>query len=566
MISYDKVSKFFDSNDYVSSELLKYYTLRGINLINESTVGNGQDIYAICLDGPPGAGKSLYAKLYAQMVSELLKVKVELISYQCDDSTSKIELFEDINVGAAVAGKEEKVNIPGVIARSILAANKGKKVVLFIDEYDKSREQVDSLFLQFLQDGKINTNQFGDLAIKDEYKGNIQVIFCKNDFRTELTGPLTRRIRKVELKTIKPQDFMNLAIKKYVNKNNKDTLMPIIELVSLVYESVYDKEYYTRLPATSEMYGAIEDILFLNQVNAPSHIVYTVLIEDLFKNEDDRELFKSTVDEIDNNILKNILITLRETNEENSIKTISEMIIDSFRLEASKLLEQDKNNLLEQQNKLKEKEKQLEDEYKLKEKKLDEKLKELDEYTSKIKKEFDSLVTKKKQMVEDNKAPMGQLYAKNFEYSSPLVKRGENVFISDIEWEECATINIKNNRFDNSILMEHMVKEGNIVYENGYLKTIILENNKGNENVNLALVRDKVDGDYLNFRVFIDKKYLNNENKDEYIKELFYYIVTINDNSEYDMKVNGNSQKLNISSANSKKIDKSLKLVKEFIK
>lgn len=566
MISYDKVSKFFDSNDYVSSELLKYYTLRGINLINESTVGNGQDIYAICLDGPPGAGKSLYAKLYAQMVSELLKVKVELISYQCDDSTSKIELFEDINVGAAVAGKEEKVNIPGVIARSILAVNKGKKVILFIDEYDKSREQVDSLFLQFLQDGRINTNQFGDLAIKDEYKGNIQVIFCKNDFRTELTGPLTRRIRKVELKIIKPHDFMSLAIKKYVNKNNKDTLMPIIELVSLVYESVYDKEDYTRLPATSEMYGAIEDILFLNQVNAPSHIVYTVLIEDLFKNEDDRELFKSTVDEIDNNILKNILITLRETNEENSIKTISEMIIDSFRLEASKLLEQDKNNLLEQQNKLKEKEKQLEGEYKLKEKKLDEKLKELDEYTSKIKKEFDSLVTKKKQMVEDNKAPMGQLYAKNFEYSSPLVKRGENVFISDIEWEECATINIKNNRFDNSILMEHMVKEGNIVYENGYLKTIILENNKGNENVNLALVRDKVDGDYLNFRVFIDKKYLNNENKDEYIKELFYYIVTINDNSEYDMKVNGNSQKLNISSANYKKIDKSLKLVKEFIK
>jgi hypothetical protein len=203
---------------------------------------------------------------------------------------------------------------------------------------------------------------------------------------------------------------------------------------------------------------------------------------------------------------------------------------------------------------------------KIKKKKIEEKIKELDEDTSKIKKEFDSLVTKKKQMVEDNKAPMGQLYAKNFEYSSPLVKRGENVFISDIEWEECATINIKNNRFDNSILMEHMVKEGNIVYENGYLKTIILENNKGNENVNLALVRDKVDGDYLNFRVFIDKKYLNNENKDEYIKELFYYIVTINDNSEYDMKVNGNSQKLNISSANYKKIDKSLKLVKEFIK
>ena len=93
MINYEKVENFFNDNYYVSSELLNYYTLRGINLINESKILDGQDIYAVCLDGPPGAGKSMYAKLYAQMVHNLLNTEVSLISYQCDDATSKIELF-----------------------------------------------------------------------------------------------------------------------------------------------------------------------------------------------------------------------------------------------------------------------------------------------------------------------------------------------------------------------------------------------------------------------------------------------------------------------------------------
>ena len=321
MINYEKVEKFFNDNYYVSSELLNYYTLRGINLINESKILDGQDIYAVCLDGPPGAGKSMYAKLYAQMVHNLLNTEVSLISYQCDDTTSKIELFEDINVGASVAGRSEKVNIPGVIARAILEANKGKKVILFIDEYDKSREQVDSLFLQFLQDGRINTNQFGDLEIKQEYKGNIQVIFCKNDFRTELTGPLTRRIRKINLKVIKPSDFMNLARRKFINNNNYEIVMPIIELVSLIYESVYENADYTRIPATSEMFGAIEDLIFLNKTKAPSNIVYNILIEDLFKNEDDRELFNSSLDTIESGTLKKILTALKGSQEEVSIKS-----------------------------------------------------------------------------------------------------------------------------------------------------------------------------------------------------------------------------------------------------
>ena len=59
--------------------------------------------------------------------------------------------------------------------------NLGKKVVLFIDEYDKAREETDAFLLQFLQSGKVNSTQHGDLEIEEKYKSNLQVILCKNN-------------------------------------------------------------------------------------------------------------------------------------------------------------------------------------------------------------------------------------------------------------------------------------------------------------------------------------------------------------------------------------------------
>lgn len=553
MIEIDKVKKFFSDNYYVSNDILDYYTLRGINLINESEVGKGQDIYAVCLDGPPGAGKSMYAKLYAKMVHELLNADVELISYQCDDSTSKIELFEDINVGAAVAGKSEKVNIPGVIARAILAANKGKKVILFIDEYDKSREQVDSLFLQFLQDGRINTNQFGDLEIEDKYKGNIHVLFCKNDFRTELTGPLTRRIRKINLKIIKPKDFMDLARRRYLNNKNRDIMIPIIELVSLIYESVYDSDDYTRKPATSEMFTAIEDIMFLNEANASSNIVYNVLIEDLFKNDDDRELFNSSLDSLNNGALKKILTALKGNEEKESIKTISEAIKNAFKAEAMKDIENLKKEIEKSG-------KELENKYKEKEQVLDKKIVEFEQYVKGVKEEFNSIISKKKTIVEeDDNSKLGNEFGKNFTYKSPLIRIGKNVFLPNIEWTEIATLETKNNKFNNKILMDEFIKDNVIVYENGYLK----EEKINDLRIPFILVRSKNE-DVLTFKVFIDKKYKDNKNIDfnEIISKLLYKIIVINDNKEYNLKIGDNNKKIRIEQLQNEQLEKLVKKVK----
>ncbi len=541
MIKYEAIEKFFYDNYYVSNEKLNYYTLLGINLIGSSTVRDGQDIYTVCLDGPPGAGKSMYAKLYAEMVHQLLNEKVELISYQCDDATSKIELFEDINVGAAVAGKSEEVNIPGVLARAIIAANEGKKVILFIDEYDKTREQVDSLFLQFLQDGRINTNQFGDLAIKPEYKGNIHVLFCKNDARTELTGPLTRRIRKIELSIIKPEDFMNLAIRKFVTEENKDVTMPIVELIALIYESVYSSSDYTRLPATSEMFQTIADILFLNEVNSPGYIVYDFIVEGLFKEKDDRHLFNESLETLADETVKNILLSLKkETDKSSSTNKIKDMIIAAFQGEANRQLDPLRQELVKKQQDLETEKKTLEVSYKQKIQEVDAKLADIERFAIEKKKEFDSIILKKKNNVEETRTFMGDLYAKNFTYATPLIRRGENVFLEGEEWHEYATLTIDLNEFDNEILMAQLLDAEVAVYENGYLKSLTIST-EANEKIYLVIVREKDTNGELKFHVFTNKN-LNAENMaekvreevDGVISEIFYLIIKLNNNDEYD--------------------------------
>ena len=185
---------------------------------------------------------------------------VEMVDYQCDATTGKTELFEDINISAAIRGDADNVNIPGKLIDAIKRVNTGKKVVLFIDEYDKAREETDAFLLQFLQSGKINSTQHGDLEIKEEYKNNLQVIICKNDMREELSGPLSRRIRITSLDYMEPSLFYKVAHRLLIEEKTSPVADGLLNLVSLMYEKAYtDREMYNRVPSCSEMLIAIED-------------------------------------------------------------------------------------------------------------------------------------------------------------------------------------------------------------------------------------------------------------------------------------------------------------------
>ena len=140
-------------------EKLGYYPTRelvlqtGLNIRKMTKGGQvGQGIHAICLDGPPGAGKSFYAKTYQKLLGEILNSDIKMVSYQCNTSTSKTELYEEINVVAAIAGDYNNAIISGKLVQAIDLVNKGERVIVFLDEYDKAREETDALLLKFLQE------------------------------------------------------------------------------------------------------------------------------------------------------------------------------------------------------------------------------------------------------------------------------------------------------------------------------------------------------------------------------------------------------------------------------
>ena len=78
------------------------------------------------------------------------------------------------------------------------------------------------------------------------------------------------------------------------------------------------------------------------------------------------------------------------------------------------------------------------------------------------------------------------------------------------------------------------------VYENGYLKSLTIST-EANEKIYLVIVREKDTNGELKFHVFTNKN-LNAENMaekvreevDGVISEIFYLIIKLNNNDEYD--------------------------------
>lgn len=295
--TFEEIDEIMKKYDYYASQELQYSAFLGLLNFSNGHTNDGQDIFAVCLEGPPGAGKTEYAKTYTKLVKELWDGEVELVDYQCDATTGKTELFEDINISAVIRGDADNVNIPGKLIEAIKKVNDGKKIILFIDEYDKAREETDAFLLQFLQSGKINSTQHGDLEIKPEYKSNLQLILCKNDTRDSLSGPLSRRIRIIRLDYMLPSTFYTVAKRKLIEKRKAHRKVDegILNLVSLMYSNAYDvKEIFTRLPSCSEMLIAIQEAdNLIKYANAPKQIVYRTIIENMFKEKDDIKTFEA---------------------------------------------------------------------------------------------------------------------------------------------------------------------------------------------------------------------------------------------------------------------------------
>lgn len=285
-ISYERIKEMFTKNGYLPNDDLIWRTYIGLM----QTLGKrkiGQDVYAFCLDGPAGTGKSSFAIVYSKVLEELTGEKIDFIKYTCNDKTGKEETFEDVNLVAAITHDADKLIIPGFIAKAIEECNKGKRVILRVDEYDKAKPVEDSFLLEFLQEGSIYTSQFGELKLNDPSK--LQVILCKNDNRAQLSYPLTRRLNFIELEYTTPADMAEI-----IGMKMKEQDAAIKVLIVMMYTSLYkNKNDYTRIPSASEVMIAIDEADILTKGGAPKQYVYRSIIKNLLKTKVDIQTFLS---------------------------------------------------------------------------------------------------------------------------------------------------------------------------------------------------------------------------------------------------------------------------------
>ena len=73
MITVKELKKELENLGYLSTDEIIYDAFNALYMFENDKVDVGQDIFAICLEGPPGAGKTEFAEVYTKLANKLFK-------------------------------------------------------------------------------------------------------------------------------------------------------------------------------------------------------------------------------------------------------------------------------------------------------------------------------------------------------------------------------------------------------------------------------------------------------------------------------------------------------------
>lgn len=276
---FEQLGYTFQSADVLEDVYLfyKYYN-------NKANKG----VSAILLEGDPGCGKTYLSEVF----SSFLGKDTEYIYTQCVEETNSDRLIATYNVPAIVKGDADKSIAEGILTKAINLANAGKKVVLTIDELDKAREVLDSYFLDFLQNGKIETSDNEILSLTEDGRKNLYVILAKNNER-DLLDALLRRCSVIKLPPMPPVLAYKTLLKRFENIEHDPKFL---KFICKVYEAIYNEqmnsneELLSRLPALQELITAItsDNELYENGISSTRRI--NSLIRKLGKDSESRKI------------------------------------------------------------------------------------------------------------------------------------------------------------------------------------------------------------------------------------------------------------------------------------
>jgi len=201
-----KVSTTQDSRLYEFLQENGFYVDRTTADLLEKIVTTN-DKKAILLRGPAGVGKTQLSWLVAQWLN------AEYVFFQCTYGTD-----EDALLYKYVPSESTRSGIKitlGPVPRALKMSQR-KKVVLVLDEFDKTRPSADALLLDVLQNTRVSL-YLDDETIIMGNPDNLIIILTSNDMR-EFSEPLLRRLIVITLNPL-PTSVVYEMLKKRFKEN-----------------------------------------------------------------------------------------------------------------------------------------------------------------------------------------------------------------------------------------------------------------------------------------------------------------------------------------------------------
>jgi MoxR-like ATPase len=231
-------------------------------------------VKAFLLTGRPGTGKTTLTELIAEWLH------AEYIYFL---ATPNVD--EDALLYKFVPDEASKSGIKvaeGPVTQAVKKSRE-RRVVLVIDEFDKTRPSADALLLDLLQHGRVTLYLGGKEDVITANQNNLYVFLTSNGVR-EFSEPLMRRLIRVDFQLLDKKDVYELLLKHFVE--------PLARLLSEIYAATVAANL--RKPAT------LQELMQLGRViMAAPHIPLATLIRMfVVKYDDDWENFRWQVERL----------------------------------------------------------------------------------------------------------------------------------------------------------------------------------------------------------------------------------------------------------------------------